>query len=185
MYIRMQIRMFLDVISDMHLVWFQPSICWVVPGSHRSQWQLGKYRGMGCCGGEVEGRLKMWKKTVEWVGKRNQRCSFFESNKVVWHAVYGYWILHLTVTSGLRYVVIGLSLLQNLLWCSNVLAVYGVCTSDGGFGPWQIAVILFPNFPSHSCFWFPFLFAPLDATKLQRWPWMMVVARCCGAVIWR
>lgn len=97
MYIRMQIRMFLDVISDMHLVWFQPSICWVVPGSHRSQWQLGKYRGMGCCGGEVEGRLKMWKKTVEWVGKRNQRCSFFESNKVVWHAVYGYWILHLNI----------------------------------------------------------------------------------------
>lgn len=141
MYIRMQIRMFLDVISDMHLVWFQPSICWVVPGSHRSQWQLGKYRGMGCCGGEVEGRLKMWKKTVEWVGKRNQRCSFFESNKVVWHAVYGYWILHLNIRLMLccHWFVIAtesLVMLQRAggVWCMHFWWWFWPMANCGDFG---------------------------------------------------
>ena len=141
MYIRMQIRMFLDVISDMHLVWFQPSICWVVPGSHRSQWQLGKYRGMGCCGGEVEGRLKMWKKTVEWVGKRNQRCSFFESNKVVWHAVYGYRILHLNIRLMLccHWFVIAtesLVMLQRAggVWCMHFWWWFWPMANCGDFG---------------------------------------------------
>lgn len=127
--------MFLDVISDMHLVWFQPSICWVVPGSHRSQWQLGKYRGMGCCGGEVEGRLKMWKKNSR-VGKRNQRCSFFESDKVVWHAVYDDWILHLNIRLTLSLVChcYRISCDAATCWRCMVYALLMVVLAHGKFG---------------------------------------------------
>ena len=124
------------------------------------------------------------KKTVEWVGKRNQRCSFFESNKVVWHAVYGYWILHLNIRLMLccHWFVIATESLVMLqtCWRCMVYALLMVVLAHG-----KLRWFCFQTSLATHVFGSPSCLLHWTRRNSKGGHWMMVVARCCGAVIWR